>query len=222
MSEHQHNQPTTVVEPTTSPTPPKAPKPDLSKVKPYQISRNGISKHLSAFAGTRGKWDGVVYQAPQAGFTPDTPVREDKIFLENVEWYGVENVIRIINIFSKRFGQDCWVDAIPEHGDQKGIFQETTFIRSMEALSVASLRISELRELYDEAVQAMQNAQPEFMANMMKAAQIADPAHREVEIKKVGVEFQRLCDAVTSVKAQLEERSQKKSKEVETDTVRAD
>jgi len=66
------------VNPHHAPQPPVAKKtpPDLSKVIPIIVIRNGVKLPLTPFAGARESWDGRIYQAPQlvAG-NDDVPVK---------------------------------------------------------------------------------------------------------------------------------------------------
>lgn len=192
----------TPVTPTATVT--KKPKPDLTKVTPYSVTRNAVTKSLTAFAGTRGAWDGVVYQAPQIS---EATINED------IAWFGVQNIIRTVNIVARRMAQDYWDDAIPETGDQAGIFQEATFLRLVSEWSAASMKISELIELYNEAVEKYQAATPTFIAEMTAAAGDA------TKTAEAAAKFQALSDAVTSIKAELEARKARRSKEAATETV---
>ena len=207
--------------PTTVPTPPKAPRPDLTKVKPYLVTRNGVSKSLTPFAGSRKAWDGVVYQSPQVRNTEGTSIVDDPSFIEDLNWYGKDNILRIINVFSRRMSQDYHRDAIPDTdneagypvGSKAGIFVESRFISSMEKFATSSLRISELVELYEDAVKVYTSASSELINEVVAAA---GDTTKIAEIKN---RFTKLADTVNQYKMEIEERRNRKSKEEQTETV---
>ena len=223
-NEHQHGMHTPVpAAPTVvaTPTPPKKEKPDLSKVVPYNIERNGIKKALTPFAGSRGAWDGKIYQAPQIEDEAGKSIPEDSTFLTNLSWFGKENVKRFLNVIARRMAQDYWDDAIPEkddeagfpEGSKAGIFVESLFIKAMTEFAAASLKISELNELYNDAVDALKNETTGFIAEMTAAAGDAD------KMKIAGDKFKQLSDNVNSLKLELEARKARRSKEAQTETV---
>jgi len=214
--EQQHHQaaPALPTPPAVAtPAAPKKPAPDLSKIKCYTVERNSIKKVLTAFAGKRGAWDGVPFQAPQVEITPETDIVNDSVFLSDLNWVGKDNVLKIVNIFLRRLAQDLWENAIPETGDNAGKFQESTFIQSVENLTAASLRISELQELLDDATQKYLGATDEFISDMAKAT-------NQAEKDAATAKFKALANAVNSLKAQLDERKSKRSKEKNTEEVR--
>ena len=193
----------------------KKPAPDLTKVTPIVVTRNGIDYELTPFAGRRGAWDGVVYQAPQVKTEDGKQLEEDNSFQTGLKFIGKETVARILNIFCKRFAQDAHTDAIPDEGENKGIFQLDKFVRSIQEFSVAQLRISELRELYDEAVaQYMSFCTGEFVQVMT----MGSPEDKVA----IQAKMQQMTAQVNQYKQDLEERAAKKSKEAETETVRAE
>lgn len=208
---------TTTVVP--APTTPKKEKPDLSKVACYTITRNEIPLVLTPFAGTRGKWDGTVYQAPQIEIEGATVLTEDSTFIKGLIWFGKDNLKRIVNIFARRMAQDIWEDSIPEAGDQEGIWQEATFIRLMTEFAASSMKISELQELYEDAVAKYQNASGPFIVEMTTAAAETDEKKRAELTKAASDKFKGLSDAVSSIRAELETRRAKRSKEAATETV---
>ncbi len=185
---------TTVPAPVTT----KKPKPDLTKVVPYVVERNGIKKALTVFAGTRKSWDGVVYQAPQV---------TKESFNDDITWFNIENIIRTINLAARKMAQDYWDDSIPASGEQAGIFQEATFLRYIAEWSAASMKMADLIDLYNDAVEAYQGATPAFIAEMTAAA--GDP----VKTAAAAAKFEALSAAVTSVKAEMEARKARRSKE---------
>lgn len=202
-------------------TTPKKEKPDLTKVVPISVNRNTVDLALTPFAGSRGAWDGVVYQAPQLVSTVKSEVNNETMdditndvpFLKSLLWFGKSNIINMVNVVAKRMSQDNWADATDE---KTGIFDQTKFVQSTTAWAAAALRISELKELYNEAVEKMTAAQQELLPKILACNGDQD------KIKEVGAWFQGFTDQVNSYKNQLEERSQRRSKEAETDTVRAE
>lgn len=208
--------------PPAPPTPPKAPKPDLTKVTPYVVTREGVPLTLGVFAGTRGNWDGVVYQAPQVS-TDGTAslVSEDKDFIKSIQWFGKENVARMLNVVARRMSQDNWEDAIPEvdnqagfpEGSQAGVFCESVFLKATQDFAASALKISELRELKDDAEARLTSALPAFIAAMTAAK-------NDDERKSAATDYQKLNDNLLSLKAQLEARMSKRSKEVNSEEVR--
>jgi len=218
--------PTVPTPPTPTPTPtvpvpPKTPKPDLTKVTPYTVVREGVSKILGVFAGTRGNWDGVVYQAPQIE-TDGTAslVSEDKNFIASIQWFGKENIARMINVVARRMSQDNWEDSIPEIDDQAGfpegskagVFCEAVFLKKTADFAASALKLSELRELKDDAESRLTTALPAFIAAMTVAT-------TDEERKAAASTYQKLNDNLLSLKAQLEVRMAKRSKEANAETV---
>lgn len=212
MSEHEH-QHTAPTVPLPPPVTTEKVAPDLSKVKPHVVERNGVKLTLTPFAGKRGNWDGIVYQAPQINVEDGKLIEQDETFLNGLRFISKEKVQTILNIFCKRFAQDAHLDAIPDTGEQKGVFQVDKFLRSIQDFSVAQLRISELRELLDEAIATYTSAQTQFVTDMIAA-------RTDEERKAIGEKFTKLGAIMTQRKAEYDERVNKKSKEVETDTVR--
>ena len=187
----------------STPTPVKLPPPDLSKVELYTVNRNGVDKQLEAFAGKRGAWLNQVYQAPQM---------TDEGFDTDVTWFGKMNIIRAFNIIARRIAQDYWEDSIPETGEQQGIFQQTTFLRYIADWSAASMKISELQELVDEASAKMANSSAEFIARFSAAT-------TQEEKDAAGAWFKGLSDNYNSLRAELAARKGRRSKEAASETV---
>lgn len=210
----------------TTPVAPKKTPPDLSKVELFTVNRNNIDKPLTAFAGTRGNWDGVVYQAPQVLETPGAVIKDDTILLNDLEWVGKQNVIDFLNTILKRTAQDCWRDSIPDaetpmgfDESQYGIFQQNLFLDKITKLSAAQMRISELNDLYNQSVQALKDAQDQFMKDIFAASTITNEDERKAKMAEVGEAYKKLGEKVASYKAQLDERKSRKSKEEQTETV---
>jgi hypothetical protein len=207
--------------PVSAPTPPKAPRPDLTKIEPFVATRNGVSLSLTPFAGNRGGWDGVVYQAPQVVVTEGKDLVEDKAFLTSLQWYGKDNLAKMVNTYSKRAAQDAHVDSIPDtdnqpgfpEGSKAGVFVESVFISKIEKFAAASQRISELIELYEDAVKVYTAASTDMFAEIVDAAGDKD------KIEELRARFAKLAKTVNSYKLEIDERRNRKSKEVETNTV---
>ena len=220
-NEHQHpaGHPTP---PVTVPAPPKEPKPDLSKVSLYSVTRNGISKILTAFAGSRGAWLNKVYQAPQIETDGEVAIEKDEKLLANLSWIGKDNVKKIINLYLKRMSQDIHDDSIPEkenlatfpEGAEEGIFHESTFLSKMATFTAAQFKLSELIEQYEEAVAAYTNSTGKEFFDAVVAAQ-GDPV--KIAALKAGID--KLSSSVNQLKAEIEVRRNRRSKEVETETV---
>jgi hypothetical protein len=180
-----------------------------------------VSKILGVFAGTRGNWDGVVYQAPQIE-TDGTAslVSEDKNFIASIQWFGKENIARMINVVARRMSQDNWEDSIPEIDDQAGfpegskagVFCEAVFLKKTADFAASALKLSELRELKDDAESRLTTALPAFIAAMTVAT-------TDEERKAAASTYQKLNDNLLSLKAQLEVRMAKRSKEANAETV---
>jgi len=214
---------TTATVPANIPNPPKAPRPDLSKVVPYLVTRNTVEKALTPLAGSRKTWDGVVYQAPQVRTTENTGIIDDPLFIEDLAWAGKDNIVRALNVIWRRLAQDAHADAIPEHdnepgfpeGSKAGVFVAERFIKSIENFTTSSLRISELVELYEEANAAFQR----YTSNELIPAIMA--CNGDVDkIAEIKAYVKKLGDTVNQYKLEIDERRAKKSKEANTDEVR--
>lgn len=203
------------------PTPPRPPRPDLTKVKPYTITRNGVNKTLTAFAGTRKQWDGVVYQAPQMISNTEKSLLDDTAFLLDVDWYGRDNIMRMINVISRRMAQDYHKDAIAEvdnqvgfpEGTKAGEFVESKFVSAMEKFATSAIRLSELIELYEDAVKAFTSASTNLVNEVIAADGDVD------KIQEIKSRIDKLSGTVNSYRLEIEERRNRNSKEEQTETV---
>ena len=189
--------------------------PALPKMTPYDIARNGITKTLSVFTGKRGAWENVQYQAPQiASDSVDGNVEEDATLVGGLNWIGKKNLVTFINTILKRIGQDTWKDAIPPVGaPNAGIFNPDKFINDLTNLAASVLRLAELREKYFEEVAAQQDfiGSDEFQSALMGTdATVKQAAIDKVNSWKV---------AINGLKAEMEARSARNSKEEATETV---
>jgi len=187
---------------------------------PITINRNGTNGTLSVFVGKRNDWKDRAYPAFQIesetfkqGTSEHDAIVNDKKFINGLVFLGKDNIKKFVNVILRRNGQDMVEDAIPQSGENAGVLQLDVLIKSWETLQAASLKLSELIELYNEAVVKYQAATPTFVAEMTAAA--GDPAKMAAATEK----FQALSNAVTLLKNDYEIRKAKRSKEVNAETV---
>lgn len=187
---------------------------------PVEVSRNGVTAALTNFVGKRNDWKDRAYAAFQiqselqkSGTSEHDAIIHDKTFIKGLVFVGKQNVERYINVILRRIGQDNVEDAIPEKGDNAGIFQIGLFIKSWETLQAASLKLSELIEQYNEAVVKLQQAFPDFVATMSNPDASAEDKAAAV------AKYEALNSAVTTLKQEYEIRKAKRSKEAQTETV---
>jgi len=188
--------------------------------KPIHITRNGTTGTLQVFVGKRNEWKDRAYPAFQiesenfkAGTSEHDAIVHDKTFINGLVFIGKENIKKFVNVILRRNGQDMVEDAIPEKGDNAGILQMDVLIKSWETLQAAQLKLSELVELYNEAVVKFQHATPNFVAEMTAAG--GDPEKMAAATAK----FQTYSDAVNLLKNEYEIRKAKRSKEAQAETV---
>ena len=187
---------------------------------PVEVTRNGVSDTLTNFVGKRNDWKDRAYAAFQiksesfkAGTSEYDAIVNDKTFINGLVFVGKSNIERFINVIMRRIGQDNVEDAIPEQGDNAGIFQLGVFVKSWENLQAASLKLSELVEQYNEAVVKLQQAFPAFVAVMSNPSSTQDDKDAAV------AKYEALNSAVTTLKQEYEIRKAKRSKEAQTETV---
>lgn len=187
---------------------------------PVEVTRNGVTKALTTFVGKRNDWKDRAYAAFQIssesfkqGTSEHDAIIHDKTFLNDLIFVGKDNVKKFLNVILRRIGQDNVEDAIPEKGENAGIFQLGVFVKSWENLQAASLKLSELVEQYNEAVVKLQQAFPAFVATM------SNPHASAEEKEKAVAHYNGLNEAVTTLKNEYEIRKAKRSKEAQTETV---
>jgi hypothetical protein len=168
---------------------------------PYNISRNGVSKALSLFVGKRDTWKDKPYQAPQV---------TDETFDTDIVWVGKANVKNFLNTILRRISQDYLEDATDE---KTGIFNEDQFITYMQDFAAAGLKLAELKELYYDEVAKMTTyiGSEEFTEELMSG----HPSRIEAARAKANT----MKTAINGLKAEMDARSNRRSKEKETETV---
>ena len=187
---------------------------------PITVTRNGVEGTLDVFVGKRNDWKDRAYPAFQIksetfkqGTSELDTIVNDKTFINDLTFIGKDNIKKFVNVILRRNGQDLVEDAIPQSGDNAGVLQLDVLIKSWETLQAASLKLSELVELYNEAVVKYQAATPAFVAEMTAAAGDAEKMAAATE------KFQALSNAVTLLKNEYEIRKAKRSKEAQAETV---
>lgn len=169
---------------------------------PYTIVRNEIPKTLNIFKGTRDTWKDVEYQAPQISA---------ETINDDIQWLGLDNVVNYLNTILKRAGQDYWKDAIPEDGENAGIFNPDKFKLDVTNLAASGLKISELVELIDNEVKAQQDyIAGEAMQIFMNGTQEEKLAVKEI--------IENRTSKINGLRAQKEARSTRRSKEAALET----
>lgn len=187
---------------------------------PVEVSRNSVSGTLTNFVGKRNDWKDRAYAAFQieaetfkAGTSEYDAIVQDPKFLNGLVFVGKTNVLRFINTILRRIGQDNVEDAIPETGDNAGVFQMDVFVKSWENLQAASLKLNELVELYNEAV-------VKFSKNTSTIVERIIAANGDKDIiQKLKEENDMLAANVNAYKQEYEIRKAKRSKEVQAETV---
>jgi hypothetical protein len=187
---------------------------------PIVVARNGVTEILTNFVGKRNDWKDRAYAAVQiktetfkAGTSEHDSIVHDKSFLNSLVFIGKTNVERFLNTILRRIGQDNVEDAIPETGENAGVFQMGVFVKAWENLQAASLKLSELVEQYNEAVVKLQKAFPDFVAVM------SNPNSTQEQKDKAVAHYNGLNEAVTTLKNEYEIRKAKRSKEAQAETV---
>ena len=196
------------------------------------VVRNGIEKTLTVCVGKRDAWKDKPYQAFQVETdgTESIPA-EDSLFLECLAWVGKGNVKNALNTIFRRYGQDFVEDATGDADTEKagglknGIFSQEKFIAFWTNLKSSAMRLSELNE-------AMQAAIAEFTfftaggkdadgnevpGALITAYESGDP----VAIANAKVKMETMKATLNSLRADFEERKQRRSKEAATETVEA-
>ena len=187
---------------------------------PITVTRNGVEGTLDVFVGKRNDWKDRAYPAFQIksetfkqGTSEHDTIIHDKTFINDLTFIGKDNIKKFVYVILSRNGQDLVEDAIPQSCDNAGVLQLDVLIKSWETLQAASLKLSELVELYNEAVVKYQAATPAFVAEMTAAAGDAEKMAAATE------KFQALSNAVTLLKNEYEIRKAKRSKEAQAETV---
>lgn len=152
----------------------------------YQVTRNGITADLVNFKIIRGDNKDKEY--------PAVSVSAENI--SDIErWLGTDTCISILQTFIKRACQELWLDNIGEDGTPN----VAKFLEEVKELTSASLKLSDLKEKYDELV-AKQGMLVEKLTDDPDAALL-------IQIKDLGT-------AIKVVKAQMEAKSRKTKPEV--------
>jgi hypothetical protein len=190
--------------------------------KPLTIIRNGISATLTKFTGKRDAWKDRPYQAFQIE-TDGTEGRtaEDVKFVEGLDFIGKANVKNAINTILRRFGQDFVDDATGDVDTAKaggladGVFSLEKFVSFWEKLKSSAMRLSELQELQQSAIDEFTKY---TTTTLMDEVSSGDP----VRIANAKAHMERLNSTLISLKAEFEERKQRRSKEAATETAAAE
>lgn len=189
---------------------------------PITIVRNGISVALKTFVGKRDAWKDRPYQAFQleTDGTESAPT-EDPTFLEGLAFIGKSNVKNALNTIFRRFGQDFVDDATGDAETAKaggladGVFDLGKFISYWEKLKSSAMRLSELHEAYQSAVEDFTKF---TTTTLMEEVSSGDP----VRIANAKTKMELLNGTLISLKSDLEERKSRKSKEAQTETASAE
>ncbi len=152
------------------------------------VTRNGVTQELTPFKIIRG--DNKDKEYPSVAVSAEN--------LSDVQtWLGADTVISILQTFIKRSTQELWLDNIID-----GVPNEAKFLEEVKELTSASLKLSDLKEKYDELV-AKQGMLVEKLTD--------DPDHALLtSIKEIGT-------AIKVVKAQMEAKSRKNKPDVTAD-----
>jgi hypothetical protein len=180
---------------------------------PHVVERNGVSETLKCFIGKRGQWEGKHYQAPQLETDgTDSPPSDDSIFMRGLTFVGKTNLKNFLNVILRRFGQDYVEDAIGAEGTpEAGIFNLERFLTYWKELRSSAMKLSELNEAYQAAV----NEYTEFTAGELVAAFDAADVTR---INLAKAKMATLKGTLNSLKAEFEERKARRSKEAAAET----
>lgn len=198
-------------EPTNTSTEPRPPQPlDTALI----ITRNGIEKALTVFVGKRNAWKDKVYQAPQIEVSDlDTPGSSDTTFLKDLDFIGKTNVRNALNTIFKRYGQDFYEDSIGEEGTpEAGVFNINRYINYWVELRSSAMKLSELNEAYQEAVDAFQTYSSTTLLEEYGSGDPARMAAAKAKMDQMGA-------TLKAYKADFEERKARRSKEAATETV---
>ena len=148
----------------------------------YQVTRNGVELNLANFKIIRGDNKDKEY--------PAVPVSAENIG-DVTKWLGTDTVISIVQTFIKRACQELWLDNIGEDG-QPNIAK---FLEEVKELTSASLKLSDLKEKYDELV--------------AKQGMLVESLDLENPNIATLTSIKELKTAIQVVKAQMEAKSRK-------------
>jgi hypothetical protein len=152
----------------------------------HAVIRNTVSKTLRNFKIIRGDNKDKEYQAPE--ITVET-------LDSDIKWLGRDTVVGVLQTFVKRASQEIWMDNIDENGQ----LNEAKFLAELADLTATSMKLADLKDRYDELV-AKNGALIDALTDEPSAA----------ELKSI----KDLSSAISVVKAQMEARSRKTTKEV--------
>ena len=190
-------------------------------ITPIKIVRNGLEATLKCFVGKRDAWKDKPYQAFQVETDgTDSKASEDIIFLSGLDFAGKDNVKNSLNTIFRRFGQDFVDDATGDKDTEKaggladGVFSVEKFISFWEKLKSSAMRLSELHEAYQAAVEDFTKF---TTTTLMEEVSSGDA----VRIANAKSQMERLNATLISLKADLEERKLRRSKEAATETASA-
>jgi hypothetical protein len=172
------------------------------------IARNGVTEVLKVFVGKRSDWEGRPYAAIQLEEEASKETKEDTKFLNGITFLGKGNVVKMLNTILRRYGQDAVEDAYDGENAFEGNYHHDVFTKGWENFAAAGLRISELKEQLD----AEQLKHQEYISTVAMAA-FGNPATTPEEIASIKKTIQDRTATINDLRFQLEQRSQKKSKE---------
>jgi len=152
------------------------------------ITRNGTSLALSQYKIVKGDRKNAKYLAP-------TITKEN--FQTLLNWYGVDNVVSILQRNAKAVFQGIFFDAYDE---KTGEWLQEKFTTEAARFDVAGLKLKEINDQLDEATERQVN----LMAAPLDANGQFDP-----EVTK---QMLVIRDQIAALRAMKEEKSRKPSK----------
>lgn len=174
------------------------------------VVRNGIAQTLKVFVGKRGAWENRPYAAFQLEADPNKDFDNDETYLGGIKWIGKDNIVKMLNVILRRIGQDNTEDSV----SVDGVFSLDAFKKAWETLTAAGLKISELKELLD----AEQKKHQDYIANIAMTIFMNGTQDEKLDAK---AEIEKRTSSINALRFELEARQQRRSKEVNTEEVRA-
>lgn len=176
---------------------------------PFTVTRNGVSQVAEIFVGKRGVWENHPYVAIQITTDPAKEILHDHAFLKTLELIGKDNIKNYINTIMRRVGQDLVEDSI----GIDGMLSLDLLHKNWANLAAAGLKLAELRELVTDEVKKYTDytSSKEFEDILMNGSEADRKALKEVVYKK--------NSTLKALKAEMEIRSNRRSKEAQTETV---
>lgn len=175
---------------------------------PQIVTRNGIDKVLSLQEGKREGWKGKPYQAPQIETDLTKGVTDDSSFLNDIIWFGKENVKNFINTLAKRACQDYVEDSIGEKGTPNaGQFSMDKFLNFVANFAASAMKLSELVELHQaESAKLSNYVSSDEFDSILKSGDMNAIAAAKAKIDT-------MSSTVKALKLDLDERKARRSKE---------